>query len=82
MLGRDNTGKFFDEVYPVEDAREMSVPVLWVLERKVPLRITGQSLFAGKDWIYYECIYLPYAKNGRNVAMILGGIVYEVRQDH
>jgi len=78
MLGRDNTGKYFDELYPPEDARDMAAPVFLIQEERVPLRLTGQSLFAGKDWIHYECLYLPYAGNTQSVAMIVGGIVYEI----
>ena len=55
----------------------MSVPVLWVREQKAPLRLDGQTQFADKDWIHYECIYLPYAGESGDVAMVLGGIVYE-----
>jgi hypothetical protein len=41
------------------------------------LRLDGQTQFADKDWIHYECIYLPYAGESGDVAMVLGGIVYE-----
>ncbi|MBT3370170.1 MAG: PAS domain-containing protein [Rhodospirillaceae bacterium] len=77
VLERDNTGKYFDEIYSPKDTQDMSVPVLWVREQKAPLRLDGQTQFADKDWIHYECIYLPYAGESGDVAMVLGGIVYE-----
>jgi hypothetical protein len=77
MLGRDNTGKFFDELYPPDDVRDMSAPVLEIMEMRAPLRLSGRSLFVGKDWIHYECIYLPYSGDDGGISMIVGGIVYE-----
>ncbi|MDA1099759.1 MAG: PAS domain-containing protein [Proteobacteria bacterium] len=76
-LGRDNTGKYFDEIYSAEDARDMSVPVLWVMEKRVPARITGRTRYADMDWLPFESIYLPYSGNSENVKRILGGVVYE-----
>ncbi len=75
-LGRDNTGRYFDEVYSPEDAEAMSMPVLWVLRERRPLRIYGASLFANKEWLYYECIYLPYSTQNAKVGVILGAIVF------
>lgn len=75
-LGRDNTGKYFDEVYSAEDARDMSVPVLWVMEKREPARITGLTLYADMDWLPFESIYLPYSGSGGTVNRILGGVVY------
>lgn len=76
-LGRDNTGKHFDEIYSAEDARDMTIPVLWVMEKRAPARITGLTLYANKEWLRYECIYLPYSSDGEKVDLILGGVVYD-----
>jgi len=75
-LGRDNTGKYYDEIYSPENANEMSKPVFWVMDKAVPVRLTGLSVFARKDWLRYECVYLPYSDNGEHIDIILGGIVY------
>ncbi len=78
-VGRDSTGRYFDELYPDEDFETVSRPFKWVAENAKPLRWHGTSGFIGRDWLAYEGAYLPLSSGGTVVNMIFAGVHYVSR---
>lgn len=79
-VGRDCTGRFFDELYLGDDFETVSQPFRWVAETARPLRWFGSSGFIGRDWQSYEGVYLPLSSDGVVVDMIFAGVHYDLRQ--
>jgi hypothetical protein len=78
-VARDSTGKFFDELYLENDLAALSAPFEWVIENLKPLRGTGTSGFAGKDWMNFESVLFPLSSDGKSVDMVLGAVHYDLR---
>lgn len=71
-MGRDNTGKYFEEVYPAENLPEMTAGLRWVLENRAPMRSTGNAEFADKGWRELEFLLLPLTDDdGGDVCRII-----------
>lgn len=79
-LGRDSTGKYFDEMYATEHFDMLAIPMRWVSEHKRPLRNVGRSSFADKEWIAYESVYVPLSDDGENVNIFYCAGVFGIRQ--
>ncbi len=76
---RDATGQFFDEFYSDNDLTTISAPFEWIVENMVPLRWTGTSGFAGKEWMSFESVLFPLSSDGKTVDMVLGAVHYGLR---
>jgi hypothetical protein len=75
-VGRDATGKYFDEIYIGEDFATVSEPFEWVAKNAKPLRWYGTSGFVSKEWQAYEGVYLPLSGDDKTVDVILGAVQY------
>lgn len=78
-VGRDQTGRYFDEIYPGDDFATVSEPFKWVVDNAQPLRWFGTSAFIGRDWQAYEGVYLPLSDDATRVDMIFAGVQYDLR---
>lgn len=72
-LGRDNTGKYFDECYSEERLEDMTQGVRYVAENRAPMRSIGSAEFADRGWLDLEFVLLPLAdREGAICRIILG----------
>src|SRR5215470_15931847 len=62
--GRDNTGRFLDEVYAPEVYESLAESMRWVLRERRPLRSHGTLALVGKEFIPYEAGIAPLANGG------------------
>ena len=77
-VGRDQTGRYFDEVCPGDDLAAVSEPFKWVVKNVQPQRWLGTSGFIGRNSQAYEGVYLPLS-DGAPVDMIFAGVQYDLR---
>lgn len=77
LMGRDRTGRYLDEVHPGFEG-EVHRHYIDAVEQRRPVYRRGQAIFAAekKRFLGMERIIVPLARNGADVDMILGGIVY------
>lgn len=74
-LGRDNTGRYYDEVYRPEAYATFVEGIRRVIAGRAPLSGYGQVYFAaGREYLTYESLTLPLAADGRTVDMLLVGL--------
>lgn len=59
MLGRDVTGRHFDEIYGVQDYEEFVASFRWIVANRRPMRSHGRVRFAGKEFYDFEAIEVP-----------------------
>lgn len=76
-LGRDSTGKYFDEIYPGTLFEDVMAVYRRVLELRRPVRHHGLPSFFQKAFASYESIHLPLSHDGETIDMILVGFVFE-----
>ena len=76
IVGRDMTGRYFDEIYPPEILTGMHDAYGWVAENRKPLRGYGSAVFANKSTYTYESVNLPLSDDGEVVNMVVGEIIY------
>src|SRR5262245_23618100 len=58
-VGRDATGKFFDELYTPRTLKNRTESLRWVLRERRPLRTTDRLDVKGKEHIGYEALVAP-----------------------
>jgi hypothetical protein len=75
-LGRDNTGKYFDEAFQGQMLKDVMQVYGMVLQAHKPVRHFGRALYSTKDFQEYESVHLPLSDDGRTVTMILIGQHY------
>jgi len=75
-IGRDSTGKYFDEVYPGQMLEDVMQVYAVVLQSAAPVRHFGKALFSDKVYRDYESVPLPLSQDGEAVSMILVGHEY------
>ncbi len=75
LLGRDMTGRYFDEIYPPEILAGMHDLFWWIAQNKAPLRGFGSGIFANKSAYQYESVNLPLSEDGERVNMAVGEII-------
>jgi hypothetical protein len=71
LVGRDSTGKWFDELYSPADYESVTAAYRWVVQNRAPLRITGNLRHANREWLDMESLDLPLSSDGENVDVIL-----------
>jgi hypothetical protein len=75
LTGRDNTGRYIDEVYPPEVSRPLIESMRWVMRERRPLRSSGTLALVGKEFIAYEAFIAPLTNAGAEIAMIIIAVV-------
>lgn len=73
-LGRDNTGKYFEEYYAAERLEVMMRGVRYVMQNRSPMRSTGNAEFADRGWLELEFVALPLAGADGTVSRIMMGV--------
>jgi hypothetical protein len=72
FFGAELTGKWLDEVFPNLEGSLTHTELLKTIEAKAPRWRRGQpALDIEKDFLDMERVYLPFARDGRTVDMIL-----------
>lgn len=77
-LGRDSTGRYWDELYDDRRLAILARGPLWVLRHCRPVRVLGNATYADKDHIRSENVELPLSYDGTTVHRILIATVYSV----
>jgi hypothetical protein len=78
MLGRDSTGRYFDELYPPEAAAVLLTGPRWAMAHKRPVRTLGNAAFADKQHIRSENLDMPLSEDGDRVSMIFIATVFRL----
>ena len=77
VLGRDATGRYFDEVYGPDVIDEMSRGFDWVRAHRRPLHRYGRCRHTeGRAHRGFEELLLPFSRQGETVDIVLGRIVH------
>ncbi len=71
LIGRDSTGKYWDELYAPELYDATTSALRWVVAHRRPLRILGTLKHLHRDWTEMESVDLPLSTDGETVNMIL-----------
>jgi hypothetical protein len=79
VMGRDSTGKYYDEIYPVELLESIYDSFRWIIDNKAPLRTHGEAFYPDKNFYAYETLNLPLSDDGELVNMVFGGLVFHLK---
>lgn len=74
-LGRDVTGRWFDELYDPPILTGMCEAYSHSVDRRAPVRFTGRADFAHKTHVAFESLHMPLVDAGDRVNMLLAGAV-------
>ena len=77
-LGRDMTGRYFDEIYQPNILADALTAYDWTIKNMKPLRLFGKVRYADKSVYDFEVINLPLSEDGARVNMVLGELVYSL----
>ena len=77
-MGRDMTGRYFDEIYEDEILRDSLAAYTWIVEHRAPLRISGHALYSSKSHYLYEILNLPLSDDGETVNMVFGELRFNL----
>lgn len=77
-LGRDATGKWFDEFYEPVVCGGMTTAYSQSVERRAPVRFTGRADFARKSHVGFESLHMPLVDDDDRVTMLLAGAVIPI----
>jgi len=77
-LGRDSTGRYWDELYDERGFEMLKRGPLWVLRHKRPVRVLGRAVYADKAHVHSESLDLPLSRDGTTVDRILVAAVYRI----
>lgn len=69
-MGRDSTGRYWDELYDAKTLDWFAKGPEWVLTHRRPLRLAGKVPVESRDFMRSESIDLPLSDDGENVTMI------------
>lgn len=75
-LGRDMSGRYWDEIYSAEDFDALSKGPNWAIEHRRPVRVIGTAGFANKAFILAENVTLPLSEDGKQVERLMVAAVY------
>lgn len=75
-MGRDSTGRYYDEIYPPEILQGIYQSFRWMIDHRRPLRTHGEAFYPDRGFYEYETLNLPLAANGEDIDMVLGGLVF------
>jgi hypothetical protein len=84
VLGRDPTGRWFDETVPAALASHYAEDLVFVASAQGVSYRRGFPVFSapGKDHLTAERILLPLARDGRDVDIVLGFTVFHPSMQH
>ena len=77
-MGRDATGRYYDEIYAGQLLEDVQASFRWIVEHRAPLRTHGQAFYPDKNFYRYEIINLPLADDGTTVNMVLGNLTFRL----
>ena len=75
-MGRDSTGKYYDEIYPAPLLEEIYRSFRWILEHRAPLRTFGEAFYEDKSFYDYETLNLPLSSDGETIDLIFGSLIF------
>lgn len=75
-MGRDSTGKYYDEIYDGELLEDIYFSFRHLIDRRQPLRTFGEAFYEDKNIYSYETMNLPLSDGGDDVDRVLGMIVF------
>lgn len=70
-LGRDSTGKYWDEYYDPKAYSVLTTGALWVLENRKPIRVVGRAQYTEEEVIKSESVDMPLSYDGKKVDRII-----------
>lgn len=76
LMERDNTGRYYDEIYSGELLEAIYGSFEWILSNRAPLRSFGEAFYPDKNYYGYEIINLPLSDDDDKVNMVLGELVF------
>ncbi len=79
-MDRDSTGKYYDEIYPESLLEAIYTSFRWMIDQRLPLRTHGRAFYPDRNFYEYETLNLPLASNGRDIDMVLGGLVFHAAE--
>lgn len=77
VLQRDNTGKWFDEIYKGEQLAAFEENYALAFHHKKPFWFQGTFEYTNKEHISFRSVHLPLASNGVDVDMVLVLLQYD-----
>lgn len=77
-LGRDSTGRYFDQLYDDEYYNRLETHFREIVTNRTAVRSFGTMAHSRKPFVSVEAIDLPLAERGRPVGMILRGVEFEI----
>ena len=75
-MARDNSGRYYDEIYSEALLGSIYKSFEWILAHKAPLRSFGEAFYPDKNHYRYEIINLPLSDDGEVVNMVLGELIF------
>lgn len=79
VLGRDRTGRWFDEVYEGATLDGFNAALELSVRTRRPMRFVGDGDFAQRDYLAYESIQLPLSDDGELVNIVMIAAKYGSR---
>ena len=79
VMGRDSTGKYYDEIYAPELLDKIYASFHWMIEHMAPLRTYGEAFYPDKDIYGYEALNLPLSNDGEVINMVFGALVFSLK---
>lgn len=76
VIGRDSTGKYYDEIYAPALLRGILASFEWIVAHRKPLRSFGQAFYPDRNFYEYEIVNLPLSDDDSVVNMVLGKLVF------
>lgn len=76
LMGRDSTGKYYDEIYDKGLLSSIYRSFEWIFEHRRPLRTYGEAFYADRNFYEYETLNLPLSSDGEVIDKILGGLCF------
>jgi len=77
QLGRDATGRWFDELYDEEMLAGYVGAYSRAVERRQPVFHEGDLEFVGKEFRHFRSVHLPLSDDGEAVNMLMLGLDFD-----
>lgn len=71
MMGRDSTGRYWDELYPPEIANILATGPFAAMETRAPVRTLGVAPSDDRSFLRSENLDMPLSSDGENIDMIM-----------
>ena len=76
VMGRDSTGRYWDEIYEPAMLDAIGTGPRWVLEHRGPIRSLGMAPLPGRAHLRSENLDLPLSSDGQCIDMLLVVSIY------